>query len=53
MKSDPSTWEPLAITLSVEARSSLEQLRLRLLDKRGKKPTPSEVIEGLIKAAIE
>jgi hypothetical protein len=53
MKSDSATREALAITLSEEARNNLEQLRLRLLDRKGIKPTPSQVIEGLIKAALE
>ncbi|MGH7846451.1 MAG: hypothetical protein ACREQW_14945 [Candidatus Binatia bacterium] len=53
MKSTPSGGEKLTITLSEEAKIILEQLRLRLLGRDGKKPTPSEVLEALLKAALE
>jgi hypothetical protein len=42
----------LTIRLSREAKNNLEALRLRALDKRGRKPTASEVIEALVTAAL-
>jgi hypothetical protein len=53
MKSASPRREKLTITLSEEAKANLEQLRVRLLGRDGKKPTASEVIEGLLKATLE
>jgi len=53
MKSTSPRHEKLTIALSEEAKANLEQLRVRLLGSDGKKPTPSEVIEGLLKATLE
>jgi hypothetical protein len=53
MKTASLRREKLTITLSAEAKATLEQLRIRLLDRDGKTPTPSEVIEGLLKATLE
>jgi hypothetical protein len=52
MKTASPRREKLTITLSAEAKATLEQLRIRL-DRDGKTPTPSEVIEGLLKATLE
>jgi hypothetical protein len=42
----------LKIQLSRVAKNNLEELRLRSLDKRGRKPSASEVIEALLNAAL-
>jgi hypothetical protein len=42
----------LTIQLSRAAKNKLEELRLRSLDKRGRKPSASEVIEALVNAAL-
>ncbi|HWO42027.1 MAG TPA: hypothetical protein VNO43_09510 [Candidatus Eisenbacteria bacterium] len=43
----------LTIFLSEEAKENLELLRLKSLDRRGRKPTGSEIIEDLLLAALE
>jgi hypothetical protein len=40
------------VYLSPEAKEVLYQLRLRSLDKRGQKPAASQIIEGLLKEAL-
>jgi hypothetical protein len=42
----------LTVHLSRDAKRRLEELRVRSLDKNGIKPTPSEIIEELIHAAL-
>ena len=42
----------LAIHLSRDAKRELEELRVRSLDKKGIKPTHSEIIEELIHEAL-
>ena len=42
----------MAVWLSLEAKKALEQLRLRYLDKEGRRPTGSQVIESLLKAVV-
>ena len=42
----------MAVYLSREAKNNLELLRLRHLDNQGRKPTGTQVIEGLLKAAV-
>jgi hypothetical protein len=42
----------IAIHLSGEAKKNLEFLRLKLLDKQGRKPSPSQVIERLLNNAV-
>jgi hypothetical protein len=43
--------EPLLIELTPRAIANLEMLQLHSLDKRGRQPAPSEIIEKLINAA--
>ena len=43
--------EPVTIELSPAAKTNLEKLRLRSLDKQGRQPEPSQVIERLINSA--
>jgi hypothetical protein len=42
----------ISIQLSGEAKKNLEFLRLKFLDKQGRKPTQSQVIERLLNAAV-
>jgi hypothetical protein len=42
----------VTIYLSQEATKNLEWLRLKLLDKRGRKPSGSQIIESLLAAAV-
>lgn len=42
----------ITVYLSREAKKNLEWLRLRLLDKRGRKPSGSQIIESLLEAAV-
>jgi hypothetical protein len=41
----------MLIELSPKALANLEQLQLHSLDKQGRQPAPSEIIEKLINAA--
>jgi len=43
----------LTICLSAEAMENLELLRLKSLDRQGRKPSGSEIIEDLLLAAVE
>jgi hypothetical protein len=43
----------LTIRLSRSAKNNLEELRLRSLDKRGRMPSTSEIIEALLNTALE
>jgi hypothetical protein len=51
-KAAPARTFKLAIRLSPEAKRDLEELRVRSLDKHGRKPTPSQVVENLIESAL-
>lgn len=42
----------LTVYLSHEAKNNLDELRLRSLDKRGRRPSASEIIEALVNAAL-
>ncbi|HEU4344828.1 MAG TPA: hypothetical protein VFU31_25035 [Candidatus Binatia bacterium] len=42
----------MAIRLSADAKRDLEELRVRSLDKDGRKPTPSQIVERLIETAL-
>jgi hypothetical protein len=43
----------LTVYLSREATDHLERLRFKSLDRAGNKPTGSQVIEGLLRAALK
>ena len=43
--------EPLLIELSPTAKTNLKKLQLRSLDRQGRQPDPSQIIEKLINAA--
>ena len=43
--------EPLLIELSTTAKTNLKKLQLRSLDRQGRQPEPSQIIEKLINAA--
>jgi len=43
----------MTVYLSPEANNNLEQLKFKKLDKNGKKPTGSRIIEGLLKTALK
>jgi hypothetical protein len=43
----------LILHLSREAKQNLEKLRLKSLDKRGRKPGESQIIEELINTALK
>ncbi|MGH7827996.1 MAG: hypothetical protein ACREQ7_22815 [Candidatus Binatia bacterium] len=43
----------ITIYLSSEAKKSLEFLRLKSLDKQGRKPSGSQIIENLLQAAVK
>ncbi len=43
----------LTVYLSREATEYLEHLRFKRLDRKGNKPTGSEVIEGLLRTALK
>ncbi|MGH7766127.1 MAG: hypothetical protein ACREQP_01625 [Candidatus Binatia bacterium] len=43
----------MTVYLSQEASNNLEQLKFRKLDRSGKKPTGSRIIEGLLKMALK
>ena len=47
---DQST-EPLLIELSTTAKTNLKKLQLLSLDRQGRQPEPSQIIEKLINAA--
>jgi hypothetical protein len=42
----------ITVYLSKQAKKNLEWLRLRLLDRRGRKPSGSQIIESLLEAAV-
>jgi hypothetical protein len=52
MKSSEPRRVKVTIRLSREAKNRLEELRLRSLDKRGRTPSTSEIIEALVSAAL-
>jgi hypothetical protein len=43
--------EPLLIELSTTAKTNLKKLQLLSLDRQGRQPEPSQIIEKLINAA--
>jgi len=43
----------MTVYLSHEANQNLERLKFKKLDKNGKKPTGSRIIEGLLKTALK
>ncbi|HEY3303152.1 MAG TPA: hypothetical protein VGL70_06410 [Candidatus Binatia bacterium] len=43
----------MTVYLSQEASQNLERLKFKKLDKDGKKPTGSRIIEGLLKTALK
>ena len=43
--------EPLLIELSTTAKTNLKKLQLLSLDRQGRQPDPSQIIEKLINAA--
>src|SRR5262245_52068267 len=49
---DPGV-EPITIELSAEARENLAKLQLKSLDRDGRSPKASQVIERLINAAAD
>jgi hypothetical protein len=44
--------QPVLIKLSPEAKSNLKKLQLLSLDRQGRQPGPSQIIEKLINAAV-
>jgi hypothetical protein len=43
----------LTVYLSREAADNLEQLGFKLLDRKGNKPTGSQIIEALLRTALK
>jgi hypothetical protein len=43
----------ITLYLSQQAKENLEKLRLKLLDKQGRKPADSQIVEGLLRAAFK
>jgi hypothetical protein len=43
----------IVLRLSQETKANLEKLRLKSLDRQGRKPAASQIIEGLINAAAK
>ncbi len=43
--------EPMLIELSPATKTNLKMLQLRSLDRQGRQPSPSQIIEKLINAA--
>ena len=43
----------MTIYLTPEAKRNLEQLQFKLLDNQGRKPTASQIVEGLLKRALK
>ena len=43
---------PVVIELSAEAKTNLKKLQLLSLDRQGRQPDPSQIIEKLINAAV-
>ena len=52
-KSNGQRRTKIILRLSQEAKENLEKLRLKSLDRQGRKPAASQIIEGLINAAAE
>jgi hypothetical protein len=43
----------IALSLSQEAKENLEKLRVKFLDRQGREPSDSQIIERLLRAAVE
>jgi hypothetical protein len=52
-KSNGQRRTKIILRLSQEAKENLEKLRLKSLDRQGRKPAAAQIIEGLINAAAK